>query len=180
MKITAFELKLAFMEYYRFRRQAVVADEFNLADVIADTGKEVIEVEVKVSKYDLLRLELKKQGKHNAYRHGSQWNCVWPNRFLFGVTEDLVEDAKELIQELNPKYGIIAFNSESFQRAIDEGYYPYCLRHVRIAKSAKKLHDNLPRENHIRAIAARASCKAITLMQDVKNRVIDEYRKEGS
>ena len=49
-KVTAFDLKLALLDYFRFLRQWVCVDEFRGADVIADTGKDIIEVEVKVGK----------------------------------------------------------------------------------------------------------------------------------
>jgi hypothetical protein len=164
------------MEYYRFRKQCVVADEYNGADVIADSGSEIIEVEVKVDKYDLLKGELKKKSKHQSYRVGAMWHMCHPNKFLFGVTEELVEDAKQLVEKLNLKYGIIAFNTESFLKSIEDGFDPYTLRHVRIVRSAKKLHDRYNNRQQI-LIAKRASCKSISLMQDVKKqKVLDVWR----
>jgi len=53
-KITAFDLKLALMQYFRFNRQWLCVDEFRGADIIADTGKEIIEVETKITKSDLI------------------------------------------------------------------------------------------------------------------------------
>lgn len=172
-KVTAFELKLAFLEYYRFRRQCVAVDEFNGADVIADSGTEIFEIEVKVDKYDLMKNELKKVGKHQSYQAGAMWAMCHPNRFLFGVTEELVDDAKQLIAQLNPKYGIIAFNTESFRRNIEWGYIPDPLHHVRIAKSAKKLHTRYQRQQKL--IAKRASCRVIGLMQGIHKRKVLDY-----
>ena len=179
-KITAFELKLAFLEYYRFRRQCVAVDEFNGADVIADSGSEIIEIEVKVNKYDLMKNELKKVGKHQSYAVGGSWAMCHPNKFLFGVTEELVEDAKQLVQQLNPKYGIIAFNTESFRRNIDDGYgWAETLRYVRIAKSAKTLHDRYQKQQKL--IAKRASCRLIGLMQRIhKQKVLDYVENENN
>jgi len=175
-KVTSFELKLAFMEYYRFRNQCVVADEYNGADVIADSGSDILEVEVKVDKYDLLHGELKKKSKHQSYAVGVSWHMCHPNKFMFGVTEELVEDAKQLVQQLNPKYGIIAFNTESFLRAVNDGFDPYTLRHVRIVKSAKPLHTKYSKRQQ-KLIAKRSSCKAISLMQDVKKqKILDVWR----
>lgn len=172
-KITAFELKLAFLEYYRFQKQCVTVDEFNGADVIADNGREIIEVEVKVDRYDLMRNELKKKNKHLSYKVGAPWARCHPNKFLFGVTEDLVEDAKQLIEKLNPKYGIIAFNTQSFEKAIDDGFLPAPIRHIRIAKSAKALHTNY--RNQQRLIAKRASCKLISLMQAIHKQKVLKF-----
>ena len=42
-KVTSFHLKLALLEYFRFERRWIAVDEFRKADVIADTGKKVIE-----------------------------------------------------------------------------------------------------------------------------------------
>ena len=175
-KVTAFELKLAFMEYYRFRNQCVVADEYNGADVIADSGSDILEVEVKVDKYDLMKGELRKKSKHQCYARGLGWKMCHPNKFMFGVTEELVDDAKQLVQQLNPKYGIIAFNTESFLRGVNDGFDPYTLRHVRIVRSAKLLHTKYSKRQQ-RLIAKRASCKAISLMQTAKKqKILDMWR----
>lgn len=178
-KITAFELKLAFLEYYRFRRQCVAVDEFNGADVIADSGTEIFEIEVKVDKYDLMKNELKKVGKHQSYAVGGSWAMCHPNKFLFGVTDELVEDAKQLVQQLNPNYGIIAFDAESFRRRIEGRYIPEPLKYVRIAKTARTLHVRYQRQTKL--IAKRASCRLIGLMQRIhKNKVIDYVEHENN
>lgn len=176
-KVTAFELKLAFLEYYRFRKQCVAVDEFNGADVIADSGTEIFEIEVKVDKYDLMKNELKKVSKHQHYKVGQPWNMCHPNKYLFGVTEELVDDAKELIAQLNPKYGIIAFDAERLRRHIDDGYgYADQLIYVRIAKSAKQLHDRYQRQQKL--IAKRTSCRLIGLMQRIHQNKVKEYTEQ--
>ena len=67
-KVTAFDLKLALLQYFRFKRQGVCVEEFRGADIIVDTGKEIIEVEVKITKADLINGEKRKQWKHESYK----------------------------------------------------------------------------------------------------------------
>ena len=81
-RITAFEIKFALLSYFRFKRQWVCVDECMNADVVADTGKQIIEVEVKVSKSDLMQGEAKKEWKHDNYRHLRYGNYI-PNKYYF-------------------------------------------------------------------------------------------------
>ena len=160
-KITAFDLKLALLEYFRFNRQWVCIDELRLADVVADTGKDIIEVEIKISKGDLVNKECRKT-KHQFYCVGQQYCGLHPNKFYFCVPESLVEFAMEMCLKLNPKYGVIAFNPYVFKRHIQwNNKIPHreCLR---MARTGKRLHESYT--NHLRAIAMRTSSKIITLM----------------
>ncbi len=176
MKITAFELKLAILEYYRFRNQCVTVDEFNGADVIADTGREIIEIEVKVSKSDLVNGEQRKQRKHALYRLGRSWARCHPNKFMFCVPIALIETAKEVIAELNPKYGIIAFDTEQFKHIVAAGYTPYTMKCLCVIKRAGRLHTNYS-DRQTRLIAKRTSAKLITLMQNQHARNVINYRE---
>lgn len=56
-KITSSDLKLALMHYYRFNYGYVCAEEATNADILVDTGKEIIEIEVKIGKGDLIEGE---------------------------------------------------------------------------------------------------------------------------
>lgn len=161
-EVTAFDLKLALLEYFRFQRQWICVDEFRGADVIADTGKDIIEVEVKISKYDLEKGEGKKQRKHHLYSIGKSFALCNPNKYYFCVPEALVPLAIGVCEKLNPKYGIIAFNPYVFERHIQWNYkipHQECLR---MARSAKRLHESYA--NHQRAIAMRTSAKIVSLM----------------
>lgn len=176
VKVTAFELKLALLEYYRFGSQCVAVDEFNGADVIADTGKEIIEIEVKVDKGDLRRGELRKQRKHALYNQGSGFAQCHPNKFMFCVPTELIEVAREVVAELNPKYGIIAFDTDQFQRVIEAaGHVPYTRKCLCVIKRAGRLHTNYAPQMQ-RLIAKRASTKLITLMQKQQEKKIHDYR----
>ena len=163
-QVTAFDLKLALMRYFRFERQWVCVDEFRGADVVADTSKDIIEVEVKINKYDLEKGEPKKYMKHHYYGMGKSYGLLNPNKFYFCVPESLVQSAIGVCEKLNPEYGIIAFNLDVFARHLQWNYkIPHwgCLR---IARSAKRLHESYAKCQE--AIAKRTSSKIVSLMAD--------------
>ena len=161
-KITAFDLKLALLDYFRFQRQWICVDEFKGADVVADTGKDIIEVEVKITRYDLEHGEAKKQRKHDCYRREKSFALYKPNRFYFCVSESLVLQAIEMCNQINPKYGVIAFNSHVFKRHMGWNYKSPHRECLRMARSAKRLHEGYV--NYQRAIAMRTSSKIVSLM----------------
>ena len=173
--MTSIDLKVALLQYFRFKRQYVCVDEFLGADIIADTGKEIIEVEIKVSKSDLINGEMKKYRKHDGYRTGYSYMLLKPNKFMFCVPETLVDDALKWGAELNEKYGVIGFDTDRIDelRCIDpaQWYWSY----LRIAKSAKKLHNNY--SDKVRwAIAKRASAKLAKLTEGIVDRKIERAR----
>lgn len=161
-KITAFDLKLALLEYFRFSRQWICVDEFRGADVITDTGKRIIEVEVKVDKGDLENKESYKTTKHHSYRTGRSYNLCHPNMFYFCVPEALVESAHRVCEKLNPKYGIIAFNPHVFKRHIQWNYKIPHKECNRMARSAKELHSGYV--SYCKEMARRLSSVNISLM----------------
>ena len=164
-KTTSFDLKLALLQYFRFRRQWLCVDEFRGADIIVDTGKEIIEVEVKITKSDLINGERKKQRKHVAYKQGRSHMMNHPNKFMFCVPENLVDVTLGWANELNENYGVIGFDVEGYERAIKGGWFFLHCDRIRVAKSAKQLHTNY--SNALRwAIAKRTSSKIVRLMQD--------------
>ena len=154
-------MKLALLDYFRFERQWICVDEFRQADVIADTGKDIIEVEVKITKGDLVNKECCKR-KHHFYRIGQQYR-FHPNKFCFCVPETLVKSALEICAKLNFKYGVIAFNPDVFERHLKWNYENPHRECLRMARTAKRLHESYA--NHQRAIAMRTSSKIITLMR---------------
>lgn len=162
-KVTAFDLNLALLQYLRFERQWVCVDEFRRADVVADTGKDIIEIEIKVDKGDLENKECYKTSKHHYYRIGRSHNLFNPNRFYFCVPEALVEPAKGVCEKLNPKYGIIAFNPHVFERHIRTGWKQPHRNCLRMARSAKRLHELYA--NYQQAMAMRTSSKIVTILE---------------
>lgn len=175
MKTTAFELKLALLEYYRFGSQCVSVDEFNGADVIADTGVDIIEAEVKINKSDLIHGERRKL-KHHAYRAGRPYHRCHPNKYLFCVPMDLVAVAEEIVAKLNPSYGIIGFDTEAFEGHVENHVFiPYLRNYLCVMKRARRMHTNYD-VRQTRLIAKRASAKLITLMQKQHKRNVNDNR----
>jgi hypothetical protein len=127
--MNSYYIKTVLMEYWRFKRQCLCADEvgygYYQADVIVLTKSNFIhEIEVKCSKSDLCSLELKKN------KHIDMTKKFYPHYFSFAVPTELVEDAIGIIEKLNPKYGLIEINSK---------LYPPIIKR----KSAKRLHNNI-------------------------------------
>jgi len=166
--VSSFDLKLALLQYYRFKRQWVCVDEFDGMDVVADTGKHIIEVEVKVSRQDLLRGESNKKWKHDNYKQLHHVNYI-PNKYYFCVPCCLEKDALKYAHELNPKYGVIVFDNLSFEDYIYRtGLLPRHEDSLKTVRVAHVLHGNYKQKNSW-LIAKRASSKLITMMENIYN-----------
>jgi hypothetical protein len=163
-KITAFDLKLALMQYFRFRRQWLCVDEFRGADIIVDTKKEIIEVEVKISKSDLIHGEKAKIRKHLAYKQSRSFGMNRPNKFMFCVPETLVPVALTWSAQINPAYGVIGFDVRRFAVAVFSNFGIWHCNYIRIAKSAKQLHDSYKSEFRW-AVCKRLSAKVAKQME---------------
>lgn len=163
-KTTSFDLKLALLQYFRFKRQWLCVDEFHGADIIVDTGKEIIEVEVKITKSDLINGERKKIRKHQLYQSEHSYLLCRPNKFMFCVPEKIVGVALGWVKEINERYGVIGFDVERFEKRVSENWGIYHCDNLRVAKSAKKLHEGYDNKLQ-RAIAKRTSSKIVGLME---------------
>jgi len=163
-RVSAFDLKLALLQYFRFKRQWVAVDECDGADVIADTGHEIVEVEVKITKNDLVNGEKKKARKHQSYAVGGRYRYTQPNKFMFCVPLALVTNARAFAATLNPKYGLIAFDSDTFTRDLRSGPLPWHCAYIVITKSAKLLHSNYD-SKYRWAISKRVVAKNASLME---------------
>jgi len=153
------------LQYFRFKRQWVCVDEFRGADIIVDTGKEIIEIETKITKYDLINGERRKATKHHNYKLGQSFGLLNPNKFMFCVPEKLVETALGLSAEINEKYGVIGFDIETLEKRVNDGWGIWHCNNLRIAKSAKNLHNNY--NDKLRwAIAKRTSAKIASLIEE--------------
>jgi hypothetical protein len=172
-KVTSFQLKLALLEYYRFQRQWIAVDEFNGADVICNTGKKVIEVEVKVAKHDLCYAE-KRKLKHHAYRDGRQYGRCHPNEYFFCVPDRLQDEAIKVIEELNPSYGLFLFYDEHLLNHIERfGRIGELHDYLSCVRRAKKLHIGYPAKQ-VEHIAKRCCAKNITQMQIQHKELLEE------
>lgn len=138
MKVNSSIIKYNLLYYYKFKRGFLCADEVNLwnmgiADVLADNGKEIHEIEVKINKYDLINLESKKR-KHQSDRNIS--------RFYICVPTNLIDKAKNFVNKINKNYGIIEFREDT--ECDNER-----IRVIKRAKKLNKFYNNKLRENII-------------------------------
>ena len=158
------DLKVAVLSYYRFGKQSICIDEFNGADVIVDTGTEIIEVEIKVTKSDLINGEKAKASKHKLYASGHGYQWCRPNKYLFCVPTELVQEAADWAAELNPKYGVLSFDTQGFLNRLNRGVSLRAGDLIYTHKRPSRLHDGYP-EKLRWLIAKRASSKVITLLE---------------
>ena len=134
-KITSKHIKAALLANFRFVKQyPIIATEAGAyqADVIALNPliNKYIEVEVKISKSDLLN-DLKKL-KHHYYKI-NQGDFI-PHQFYYCVPAELVDTALEMIKDL--PYGLIKHRGLKYHRNCR-----MTEKAVVIIKRAKKLHD---------------------------------------
>ena len=167
INISSLHLKTALMCYYRFKRQYIVADEiysnFNeIADILVDTGNEIYEIEIKISKSDL-NAEKKKRKHKNA--EDEKWlkkRARGANKFYLCVPTELIPYAEKWIEEVNPKYGLIEFNTIRYMNR-NNGYgTPTWDQYRSFVKRASSLHDNYNKKLRDRIISrlGSISCNA--------------------
>lgn len=111
--ITSLHLKTALLYYYRFKKRYMAVDEVysichEKADILIDTKKAIYEIEIKLNKADL-RAEKKKK-KHRV----DSLKCMGANKFYICIPTELVDYAKKWIKEVNPKYGLIEFDTQYY------------------------------------------------------------------
>jgi hypothetical protein len=138
MKITSGIIKTALLHLYRFKKGFLAATEFRyelgIADVITlSKDNEIIEIEVKISKSDLLAEMKHKETKHARISEHSliKWT---PNRYFLCVPTPLVKDAIEFCETVNPKYGVIEFDDS-------KGLVRHPEDLLSVARKSQKLHS---------------------------------------
>lgn len=134
-KITAKHIKGALLHYFRFKRGWVPATEvtygLSIADVMVYNAVEIIEIEVKISKGDLLKEAVDENKK---FKHGfsfSTGHYKKPNKFFFCVPTELVDITIEIAKEINNNYGVLEYIHKEQRRLKDR---------IRVRKNAKILH----------------------------------------
>lgn len=170
--ISSTHIKAALLSYWRFKRQFNCVDEVSVCytsmDIAIDTGGFLFEVEVKISKSDLIQGE-KRKDKHKRYfsiddgiiSHKHQYI---PNQFYICVPTILVSDTKEWIEKVNPKYGILEY------RDIGRGGWEDM---IKVTKKAKFLHENPITTHQKFEITHRLSSARCGTMQTLAN----QYRE---
>ena len=154
MSASSVDIVAALVCWLRFSKQMpYTATEMELgrfrADVFGAHKSECIEVEVKVSMRDLKREFETKKGKHRLY---SEDNSGWktpPNRVYFAVPHVLKDHALELLETKAPQYGLLFMQEDNFYHES----VPWKL--LRVAKSAKWLHRERPKDSLLSAVLDR-------------------------
>lgn len=146
-EINSYHLKVALMHYYRYRRQFVCCDEVTsfggeIADILVDTGKYFIEVEIKTSKSDLRAEKNKAKHKKNELGQTSLERGKCCNCFYLCVPSKMADYAENWIKEVNPKYGLILFNSNRFNKIEELKSNHIFDEYVTTVKRGKKFHNN--------------------------------------
>ena len=154
-KITSLHLKHSLMSYFRYKRQWVCADEVYsgvyLADILVDTGTWTMEVEVKVTKSDLLHGE-KRKGWYNRNKH-DHWPIGRANKFALCVPKNLKETAEQWIEQTNKKYGLFVYVDKK-----------YVTDKIWVRQTARSLHSEYGNVNFKQKILRRlSSCRTLEL-----------------
>lgn len=156
--MTSHEIKGAILQWLRYDRQfhyvATEVASFHSADVLAAKAGEVVEVEVKISRFDF-RADFKK-GKHATYTRKMEypdselplgkWERI-PNRFYFAVPDALVAEVEPLVA--GKPYGLLVIKPilTSDGARIE----------VTCKKPAKRIHKQPPDAQVLQELAARMS-----------------------
>lgn len=174
--ITSLHLKTALLYYYRFKKQYMVVDEVysichEKADILIDTKKAIYEIEIKLNKADL-RAEKKKK-KHN-FKNLKQLGA---NQFYICTPTYLVSYALEWIKEINPKYGLIEFNTQYYierKARYNITEWDKCLR---FRKKASRLHNKYNvhlRKNIIKRLSSALVNAYIDMLEGIDQRERDK------
>lgn len=170
MKANSYDIKACLMSYYRFKKRYVCIDECTccgVSDILVDTGKAIYDIEIKVSKSDLIRGEARKY-KHESYRT-CKGKKGYPNKFYICVPDYLKEVAEQWVEETNDKYGIILFKTD-----IEFNYRTDFLIALQFLKTAKCLNKQYSGEYFKEIIAKRLSSSVANTMQ---KEILTKYRK---
>lgn len=165
LQITSKHIKAALLANFRFVKQyPIIATEAGgyHADVIAldPLRNKYIEVEVKISKSDLL-CDLKKP-KHHFYKI-NQGDFI-PHQFFYCVPTELVDTALEIIKDLS--YGLIRYRGLSYHRS-----FRTTQEAVIIIKRAKNLHNGKIQDRVINNLTKR-------MASELANYAIKEAKDE--
>ncbi len=165
-------LKTSLLYYYRFKRGYLCVDECystygQIADVLVDSGKNIYEIEIKTNKSDL------NQEKNKA-KHKPDNTRYTVNKFYLCVPTELVKSAKKWIEEVNPKYGLIEFNTQYYTERKARYNITHWDKCLRVIKSATKLHKeyNVRLRNNIIKRLPSALCNAYIDLLERKNECI--------
>lgn len=155
------EMQLCIALYFRFVRMHSVfglevrhakrGKSAKIADFACSNGQDIIEVEVKTNRDDLVRDFRRKKGTHDMYR-GSKAGT--PNYFYFAVPPDLGDVAIDLVYNVNPSYGIMVVDLEGVG-VVKEA--------IKVIKYPQRLSDKMSKE-YYNSILLRQSSELANYM----------------
>lgn len=172
MKHRSQDIKLAVMAWLRFgKRMPIVCTEVGPwnCDVLGLDEKMAVEIEVKVSREDVVREFENKKAKHFLYASGSAaWSI--PNYFYFAFPHTLATSCVELIKTKAPKAGLLGYHGS-------RGWDPRGAFDVLIR--AKKLHEGVPKPKLIHQAMLRMSSELVglyTTVEELRGNEIEDMR----
>lgn len=172
MKVSAEMLKALLISYFRFKRQSVAIDEVGCSagtcDVLVDNGKFITEIEVKISKSDLIIGERKK-GRHPIGAPTPYLST--PNRYYLCVPIELEECALKWIEDTHSKYGLFVFDPKYIENVMRRPHISWG-DYLHVRKKAQFLHKEY-RENVFRKICMRASASLCAFIGERAFRVAE-------
>lgn len=178
-KITSTHIKTALLSYWRFKRQFSCGDEVSVCytsmDIMVDTGGFLFEIEVKISKSDLVQGE-KRKDKHERYGHIDDGKMTRqakyiPNQYFICVPSELVEVAKEWCDKTNSKYGVLEYKHKFL------GYHKW-EDQIKVARRAKFLHENPITTHQKEQLIRRMSSSRAVYFQNLCNDYVDTVSKD--
>ena len=165
-KLNSSFIKLQLMKYFRFDRNYTLccSECINHSDINAVNDKDLVEVEIKISKQDFLA-EFKGDSRIKAYKHDilnhfgekkPKYGYITPNFYYFCVTSELKSYVLDYLNANYPNYGLL----------VCDNYRQYGRRsHIYCVKRAKRIHDTPPSQRVFIRIYKRVQSELITLKE---------------
>lgn len=173
--MNALLLKTSLLYYYRFKRGYLCSDEVystygQIADILVDTGKSIYEIEIKTNKPDLYKE--KKKAKHKP---DNKHYTV--NKFSLCVPTNLIFFAKKWIEEVNPKYGLIEFDTQRYKEyklRYTINRYDIFLKFIKKASTLNKGYNINHRKKIINRLPSALVNAYIDLLQGIDQRELEK------
>lgn len=164
-KMSSNELKTKVLHYWRFERRfpyiATEAGRFDSDVLVSDGKSQIIEIEIKVNKSDLIKDLNKKKHKVYANPFSYYWEKLLPTRFYFAIPYYLKDTAFQITEGTN--YGILGVKKTplSFRKG-----------HIVVAKQAKEISKFSSKLHH--AVVMRMGSELIRLRLEKDEKQIRE------
>jgi hypothetical protein len=150
-------IKALLFNYYRYTRQVIY-----IADEVSSTGGEIAdilliknrshEIEIKISLSDLKK-DIEKR-KHHFIKIGLSHT----DYFSFCVTRELKDKAIEIINQLNPKYGLLIAHDIKYYRHGDNiSHFIHIEKKAGLLKKNERITDQIIKDRIIARLASALS-----------------------